>query len=238
MKKRVITILVVGIILIIISPFLLTRPAFWDILVFSNTGPIGDTIGGITAPITSLLGSYLVYLALRAQIDANSIIQTQLAQDRARNEIQYHTEEINSLYCYLKDSIDNFDFSTLDSSAFGKDSYTRGSEAIYLMLQQVYCDDYCTTDKLELTRNPKITEFHSILIICNKLMEKINSSTIPTKNVMKTLVCHQFSYRIMPFLNDISEEELRGDFCRDCKKNHGLPDEIVNLINNIKTCMD
>lgn len=40
----------------------------------SDTGAIGDTIGGITAPFLSLLGSILVFAALLAQVRANDIV--------------------------------------------------------------------------------------------------------------------------------------------------------------------
>lgn len=44
---------------------------------FENTGQIGDTIGGITAPFLSFFGSVLVYLALKSQITANKEITKQ-----------------------------------------------------------------------------------------------------------------------------------------------------------------
>src|SRR4051794_28459324 len=82
--KRVKIIFLIGIVLIIISPFLLTRS--WGLIDFSNAGQIGDTIGGLTAPVSSLLGSILVFYALRAQIDANRIIQTQIENQKKDDE--------------------------------------------------------------------------------------------------------------------------------------------------------
>ncbi|MCA0237544.1 MAG: hypothetical protein LCH81_14290 [Bacteroidetes bacterium] len=52
----------VGIPLCILSPILFTQP--WGLIDFSNTGAIGDTIGGITAPFINILGAVLVFLAL------------------------------------------------------------------------------------------------------------------------------------------------------------------------------
>ena len=65
-----------GIFLMILAPILLTQ--FSGYFSFMDTGPIGDTIGGITAPISGLLGAYLVFLALKAQVDANKAIQRQI----------------------------------------------------------------------------------------------------------------------------------------------------------------
>ena len=42
---------------------------------FRETGQIGDTIGGITAPVVGLVSAILVYLSFTAQIRANKIIQ-------------------------------------------------------------------------------------------------------------------------------------------------------------------
>jgi|GEM_PF-6740668 len=44
---------------------------------FLKTGPIGDTFGGLTGPFLSYFGSILVYLAFKAQIEANNKITQQ-----------------------------------------------------------------------------------------------------------------------------------------------------------------
>jgi hypothetical protein len=71
LEKKIGIILLIGIILTILSPFLFTRQ--WGIIDFTETGNIGSTIGGITAPFTSLLGAILIYFALVAQRQANKI---------------------------------------------------------------------------------------------------------------------------------------------------------------------
>ncbi|MCM4174196.1 hypothetical protein DHD32_22265 [Arenibacter sp. TNZ] len=55
--------------LIIIAPFVLTRDI--GFINFEDTGQIGDTIGGITAPFVNLLAAFLVYKSFSAQIQAN-----------------------------------------------------------------------------------------------------------------------------------------------------------------------
>ncbi len=64
--------LLTGITLIcFLSVWLFTRPAISSIFILNNFGPIGDTIGGITAPIIGGIGAYLVYKSFRAQEKAN-----------------------------------------------------------------------------------------------------------------------------------------------------------------------
>ena len=71
MKKNFIVCPLVIFGLIIALPTLFTQPAFFDVFDFSNSGQIGDTIGGITAPFISSIAAVLVYLALREQVKAN-----------------------------------------------------------------------------------------------------------------------------------------------------------------------
>lgn len=52
-------------------PFLFTRTAVCDNLVFTETGQIGDTIGGITAPFIVIINIILLIITLRAQLRFN-----------------------------------------------------------------------------------------------------------------------------------------------------------------------
>lgn len=58
-------------IILLISPFLFTRPSLLPELDFSNTGEIGDTIGGLTAPIIGIISIVLLYCTLQSQNDFN-----------------------------------------------------------------------------------------------------------------------------------------------------------------------
>lgn len=68
-RIRNIFILLVGLILLL--PAALTLKMGW--LDFSDTGQIGDTIGGIMGPFAGILGAWLVYLSFQQQIEANRI---------------------------------------------------------------------------------------------------------------------------------------------------------------------
>lgn len=52
------------------GPLLFSKLSLFNIS-FLNTGQIGDTIGGISAPFVSLLAAFLVYKSFVAQIQAN-----------------------------------------------------------------------------------------------------------------------------------------------------------------------
>tara|TARA_R110000751_G_C13788546_1_gene481856 strand:- start:1458 stop:2216 length:759 start_codon:yes stop_codon:yes gene_type:complete len=106
--KNAKVILIVGVILIIIIPFILTRSI--GLFDFSNTGQIGDTIGGITAPISGLIGSALVFFALKAQIDANKIIQQQITNEKKENDYNKNLQYLNAQLSFLHDEIKSFSY--------------------------------------------------------------------------------------------------------------------------------
>lgn len=59
------------------TPYLLSK-YFWTKCGYAETGQIGDTVGGLTAPFIGLLSAVLVYLALKEQIKANKLLMIQV----------------------------------------------------------------------------------------------------------------------------------------------------------------
>lgn len=94
-NKKVNPILIVGGIILLFAPLLLTREYIFEALDFSDTGEIGDTIGGITAPIIGLIGALLVYYSFRAQIEMNRIQWEAIKDQRKELQNQKKEKEIN-----------------------------------------------------------------------------------------------------------------------------------------------
>lgn len=88
---------------------LFTQNWFQHFASFTNSGQIGDTIGGTTAPFIGLLSAVLVYRALQAQIKANEIITKQF-------QIEHLEKGIENLYRFLDKSINTFSFDALPPS--------------------------------------------------------------------------------------------------------------------------
>lgn len=61
----------IGIVVIVISPLIFSFPAKFNWLDFSETGQIGDTIGGVTAPLINLFAAYLIFISFKEQYRAN-----------------------------------------------------------------------------------------------------------------------------------------------------------------------
>tara|TARA_R110000868_G_scaffold180645_2_gene421296 strand:- start:1445 stop:2596 length:1152 start_codon:yes stop_codon:yes gene_type:complete len=82
-----------------IAPALFVSKAFTPKLDFSQTGPIGDTLGGIMNPFIALVGILLTFLAFYMQIKANQI-QKQLFLDglKAEKKKEDDLEKRDALY--------------------------------------------------------------------------------------------------------------------------------------------
>lgn len=74
-------VVVVFIIFVCSLPAILTFPGFLD---FSNTGDIGDTIGGIMGPFIAIFAALLTFIAFWAQFDANC----ELIKENRRNHFE------------------------------------------------------------------------------------------------------------------------------------------------------
>jgi hypothetical protein len=99
--------------LLFILPLIFTSVNI-SLISFRETGQIGDTIGGITAPFIGFGGSILVYLALKAQIDANDKIQKQFDEQK---KIDYRQNFENIFFNMLTihhDIVKNIDFNTVE----------------------------------------------------------------------------------------------------------------------------
>lgn len=90
-------VLISGVILLIITPYLLTKNYIWSGLDFTKTGNIGSTIGGITAPFMSLIGSILVYLSFRMQSKMNAIQFEALEKQHAKIEEESKERNFNKI---------------------------------------------------------------------------------------------------------------------------------------------
>lgn len=223
--------LYVGIPFCLVTPILFTLN--FNLIDFTSTGDIGDTIGGITAPFIGILGAILVFLALNAQVQANIIIQEQIDAQNEEKRQDNESNLLNLYYLNLKTGIDTYKYTTIDRFTIGETNNIElsGSEGIYKLFQDFYCDFHADED--EMRCNPKITEVISLLEICEELLDRIEQSNTPNKDALWLLTKHQFAYRIFPRLSSDFPDNLETHYCEECSRNHGLPNRIVELIKNI-----
>jgi hypothetical protein len=85
------------------APLLFTFPAICNLFNFSETGNIGNTIGGITAPFIGLVGAILIYVSFRKQVEANEKQIEANKQLKESNEaLERNTEKTYNFELYKK----------------------------------------------------------------------------------------------------------------------------------------
>lgn len=96
-------------VVIFLFPLLLVHD--FGLVSFMDTGQIGDTIGGITAPFLSFFGAILIYSALKAQVDANNQIQQQFKVQQFESQfykmVDLHTANVEGFNIPFYDTINN-----------------------------------------------------------------------------------------------------------------------------------
>lgn len=87
------------------SPWLFTSCSRWYWFDFTNTGQIGDTIGGLTAPVIGLLNAVLLYVTLRRQDNQINQQNQQRKEDKFEALFNRKFELIGSLIKSLELSV-------------------------------------------------------------------------------------------------------------------------------------
>lgn len=221
--------LIIGILLLFVCPFLFTRN-FW-LFSFSTTGQIGDTIGGITAPITGLLGAYLVYLALMAQVKANQIIQHQINEQKSDESVKQAIINLYEHYKILREEIVGFEhingFSREKSEDEGSSSKRteypvyRGTMGIFEYLrefnEQVPFEG--RHDDPSLTSLPQMAEIIQFLQFFVVFSNMIDNAKIPPneKHLFTNLISHLFYSKVAPSI----EYYQSNSECSKCGEKHG-----------------
>jgi hypothetical protein len=92
--KPYLLLVIVLLVITVFSPYLFSKLSF-GVEFNDKTGPIGDTIGGITAPFLNLIASLLVFATLRAQIQANDLTIERFEEDEREKIVDnFHKLEI------------------------------------------------------------------------------------------------------------------------------------------------
>lgn len=148
--------LIILFIWILFGPFLLTH---YSIIDFTKTGPIGDTIGGITAPVIGLFSILLLYITLIKQIEKN----------------KSDTEEANFRILYsevekLEASINSFQF----RGEYGNIAITRFSISFQNILTVNQHNDSISEEDLESFNKNILRKFIRLFYLKNNLKTSLN----------------------------------------------------------------
>lgn len=141
--KEIIVFSIIGLLLLFL-PLLLTQNAFLPRFNFTNSGQIGDTIGGTTAPFIGFFAAVLVYLSFQQQLKANEIVlEANSKQDIvAREERRFNT--LMKLVEALDNAIYQFEYRSVVNTrgvrgSIRQDTF-RGVDAIQYVTNKFHQD--------------------------------------------------------------------------------------------------
>lgn len=232
-------VLAIGIILILIAPFVVTRQAIFSEFDFHETGQIGDTIGGITAPILSLVGSILVFLALKAQINANAIVinQFNLLQKQALNDKR--KEGLYLRIGIIRDDLKSF--THLKVVTKGNNSVRNdyiGIDAINTFFNFIYNEEDCNGVYEDIFMQSKHQQLESILSLIESLLHQIeiNNFEKEDRGNLKYFLLYQYNSLIRPaFIAHLDGRSSKTKACPECKKFHkGVSEKLFYYFDRIE----
>jgi hypothetical protein len=181
-----IAILAVGALAVFFFPWIFSQHSSG--IDFSKTGEIGDTIGGITAPVIGLVSAALIYLSFLAQRQANK-----LQWDTIRNELYLsNLDKVSENLIYQSDHIQKQDLKELehrmemscyykdkDEDRFGTDKRTMLDISIYIDNYLLLLNRINQKNVEELVQNSYFLilqrEFIKYSEMFNKIREYINA---------------------------------------------------------------
>ncbi len=209
--------LIVGIILLLFSStFIFTMPSLFSGFDFRETGQIGDTIGGITAPIINLIGAILVYLSFRVQNKANEI-QYELLNKEIENQNRDRNFQVSiELFNEIKSDYKNLNIESTQKP----DHIFHGQSALNVYVNRI---DASEKEEIEdLIRKPIYHEWQYILCELDLLLTHIKKSEFKSgeKDTLYLLIKKYY----------ITQLEYASDTLYRNLKENNLGNESIKLI--------
>lgn len=97
-NRQIITFTLLIVVLCFLAILLFNLPAFIKQLDLSNSSQIGDSLGGMTAPIIGIVSSVLLYLALTRQVESNNDQKLKNESDIIFSLVNQYQAEVSSFY--------------------------------------------------------------------------------------------------------------------------------------------
>ena len=215
LSRTAVVLVIAGAICMFLIPFLLSLSGKYTL---DEKGKIGDAIGGVTAPLSSLIGSILVFLALRAQILANITTQAQIHDQMVEEQRKKEVIYVSDLYKYFLNSIQSFET-----------KYYKGHKAIMKIMSLLAQSEKRYAHDESRLYYGTAAELLSILQLGKQLLEQVNNSSVAEQDVkyFKSLVRHHYDSFILPYLAQNSDKKS----CEICGEMHnGLPMKMLSVI--------
>lgn len=236
----------VGIVLTVILPFILTRT--WGLITFEeSSAQVGDTIGGITAPVVGIVSILLLALTLREQIkfnrkqikfnqmqravnDYGMLITLSEQIEKASRSIEIRISGKQNGFKEIYKGIENI--SKLPSE--GDDFVVENDDLEDLYLQMIHLVRLC------LFLNNILPKFHLDSEIEKNVAESINYSVDKSKDFLELFSKEKIKNRGTEKLDneDINDDsnECNDDDSNEC--NNGESDGFSNEVYTEKSIFE
>jgi len=225
--------LVIGTLLTIIVPLMLPLLPLTHLTDF---GTIGDAFGGIANPLAQIVGSVLLYLALRAQISANSILQMQINAENTKEMQRRGVKLVHELYTFLEHGIDTFSYEDKFEGSNGI-QVLHGRRAIRCFIDDIEEMNIDLHDPKQLLQQDGVREILSILRIAENILDRINHADIDENDKLFyiDLMKHELTFSIFPYTDLDESANLKLEICEECHKPHGnYPPLIFDKMQQLK----
>ncbi len=209
-----------GLLILLAAPFVLTQPAFIELLDFSESGQIGDTIGGITAPIVSFIGAVLIYYSFEQQIEANKIQREALNIEIKQNRDRYSFDILDKHYTEIKTEFDKIVYKR------GSGERLKGEDAL-----DAYSDDLNRLgDEFHLEGIEFEYHLSFLALLINSFIEELKASELPhdTKKYLYKKFYYFYTSKIEFYFDRLVSDT------NDLENFYNLNIELSEVTENIK----
>lgn len=218
-NNSVIYLLIIGTLLTIVVPLMLPLLPLKHL---KDYGSIGDAFGGIANPIAQIVGFVLLYLPLRAQITANSILQLQVNAENKKEIQRRSVKLIHELYTFLENNINTFSYEDKFEGDNGM-QVLHGRRAIRCFIDDIEEMNIDLHNAEQLLQEDGVREILSILRIAEDILDRIKLADIDENDKMFyiDLMKHELTFSIFPYTDLDETANLKLAICEECHQPHG-----------------
>lgn len=232
-NNLVICFLIIGTLLTITVPLMLPLLPLKHL---HGMGDIGDAFGGIANPIGQIVGFVVLYLALRAQINANSILQMQINAENNKEMQRRGVKFIHELYTFLENNINTFSYESKFEGSNGM-QVLHGRRAIRCFIDDIENMNIDLHDAEQLLQKDGVREILSILRIAENTLDRIKDADIDESDKLFyiDLMKHELTFSIFPYTDLDESANLKLAVCEECHEPHGnYPPLIFDKLQELK----
>ncbi|KMQ61364.1 hypothetical protein ACM46_15140 [Chryseobacterium angstadtii] len=185
-------------------------------------GTIGDAFGGISNPLSQIVGFVLLYLALKAQINANNILQQNILKENMKEMRQRELEQLHELYVIFERNIREFTYINRFEVEVQL-QVLNGKRAIYCFVNDIEKRNIDLHNTEGLLQEDGVREIVSILKTAQLIFVKIGNMDVENddKNFYINIMKHELVFSIFPYTDLDESAELKLPQCPYCHEYHG-----------------